>query len=139
MSIEENKAFTHRVSEEIFNQGNLDLVDEIFDKDFIGHGSPEDIKGPESFKQYLSSIFSAFPDIKVTIQDQIAEGNKVVNRQIATDTHKGEFAGIAPTGKQVTINETIINRIAGGKIVEGWSNIDMLGLMQQIGAVPLPK
>ena len=139
MSIEENKALTRRVTEEIVNKGNLDLVDEIFDKDFIGHGSPEDIKGPEGWKQFLSQYLSAFPDLKITIHDQIAEGDRVVDRHTATATHKGELAGIAPTGKQVTITEIIINRITGGKIVESWSNIDMLGLMQQIGAVPPPK
>ena len=139
MSIEENKALSLRVTEEIFNQGNLDLVDEIIDKNFIAHGSSEDTKGPEGLKQFASQFRSAFPDLKITTQDQIAEGDRVVSRQLAIGTHKGELQGIAPTGKQITITAIIIDRSAGGKIVESWSNIDMLGLMQQIGAVPSPK
>lgn len=139
MSIEENKALTFRVTEEVFNQRNLDLVDELFDKGCISHASTGDIKGPEAIKQNFSQFLNAFPDLKITIQEQIAEGDKVVERQVATGTQKGEFAGIPPTGKKGTITAIIISRIAGGKIVEGWSNMDELGLMQQLGVVPLPK
>ena len=139
MSTEENKALTRRIAEEIINLGNLDVADEVYAKDFINYVPPDEIKGPEGIKQYFSQMRNAFPDIKSTTQDQIAEGDKVVDYQVVTGTHKGEFQGIAPTGKQIKVTATIINRIAGGKIVESWSNIDMLGLMQQIGAIPLPK
>ena len=139
MSTEENKILTRRIGEEIISQGNLDLADEVFDKDYIGHASPEDIKGPDGMKQYFSQMRNAFPDIKSTTQDQIAEGDKVVDYQAVTGTHKGEFQGIAPTGKQIEVTATIINRIAGGKIVESWSNLDMLGLMVQLWVLPLPK
>jgi steroid delta-isomerase-like uncharacterized protein len=139
VSIEENKALSIRVEEEIFNQGNLDVADEVYDKDFIDHGPPEETKGPEGMKQFASQFRSAFPDLKITSQDQIAEGDKVVDRTIVTGTHNGEFQGIAPTGKQVAVDVIVVNRIAGGKIAESWSSIDMLGLMQQIGAVPPPQ
>ncbi len=139
MSTEENKTLTRRIAEEIINKGNYDVANEVFAEDYIGHGSPEDIKGPEAMKQYFSQMRSAFPDIKSTTQDQIAEGDKVVDYQVVTGTHKGEFQGIASTGKQIKVTATIINRIAGGKIVESWSNLDMLSLMVQLGVVPPPK
>ena len=135
--VEENKALVRREIEEVWNQGKLDLIDEIFAADFVCHiaGSP-DIQGPEGEKQFASMFRTAFPDIKFTIEDQIAEGDKVVNRWTYTATHKGELMGISPTGVQVTVTGITIGRYAGGKVLEIWVNSDALGLMQQLGVVP---
>jgi steroid delta-isomerase-like uncharacterized protein len=140
MSIEENKAIVSRATEEIFNKNNLAVVDELYATNFVSHGS--DIPGVtpdrEGYKQFVTMSRTALPDFHTTIEDMIAEGDKVVQRFTAHGTHKGEFMGIPPTGKQVTITGIAIDRIAGGKIVENWVNIDMLGMMVQLGVVPPP-
>jgi predicted ester cyclase len=87
-------------------------------------------------KQGLTRAQAAFSDISITVEDQIAEGDKVVSRWTIRGTHKGEYMGIAPTGKQVTITGISIYRIEKGKIVEDWANSDMLGMLQQLGAIP---
>lgn len=137
MSAEENKALVLRDLEEIWSQGKLEVIDEIFAADFVGHtpGSP-DIHGPEDDKQYVTIYRTAFPDMQLTIEDMIAEGDKVAVRWTFTGTHKGELMGIPPTGVQVTMTGISIGRFAGGKFVEGWDYGDALGLMQQLGAVP---
>ena len=135
---EENKAIVRRALEEMFGQWNLAVADEIYDKDFVGHAAPEEIRGPEGIKQFVSMNRSAFPDLQFTIEDQIAEGDKVVTRWTARGTHKGELMGIAPTGKQVAFTGITISRIVDGKAVEGWVNRDALGMLQQLGAVPAP-
>ena len=130
---EENKALARRAFEEVWNQGNLDVVDEIFSIDFVEHRSGPDIHGPEGVKQLATMYSIAFPDLKYTIEDQIAEGDKVVCRWTATGTHKGELMGIPPTGAQVTSTGIDIFRITDGQIVELWVNVDELGTMQQLG------
>ena len=137
MSAEENKAIHRRLFEEVLNQGKLDVIDEIIADDYIYHipGSP-DIHGPEGLKQYVSMGRTSFPDIKFTVDDQIAEGDKVVTRFTVTGTHKGEFMGIPPTGVQTTWTGIVIARVADGKFVEAWVNSDALGMLQQLGAVP---
>ncbi len=138
MSTEENKALIRRSFSEVYNQGNLDLVDEIYDKDFISQTPPDILKGPESIKQYASMLRSAFPDLQLTVEDQIAEGEKVVTRFTFTGTHKGEYMGVASTGKLVRGTGITIHRVANGKMVESWDNFDALGMMQQMEAVLLP-
>jgi predicted ester cyclase len=81
---------------------------------------------------------TAFPDLHLTIEDLIAEGDKVVDRQTARGTHQGTFMGIPPTGKQITVTAMNISRIVGGKIVEHWVELDTLGMLQQLGVVPMP-
>jgi len=137
---EENKAASRRLAEEMFSGGNLDLADELIDPSFVGHdvASPEPIRGPDGVREQAQGYRSAFPDVQITVEDQIADGERVATRWTARGTHKGELFGIAPTGKQVTITGMTIDRFAGGKIVESWDNWDALGLMQQIGAVQEP-
>jgi steroid delta-isomerase-like uncharacterized protein len=137
---EENKAAARRVAEEMFSGGDLDLADELIDPSFVGHdvASPEPIRGPDGVRQQAQGYRSAFPDVRITVEDQLADGERVATRWTARGTHKGELFGIAPTGKQVTITGMTIDRFAGGKIVESWDNWDALGLMQQIGAVQEP-
>lgn len=107
--------------------------------DFVAHmpGVPEPMNR-EAFIQFQGVILSAFPDFAPTLEDQIAEGDKVANRLVFHGTHKGDFQGIPPTGKRVTVTAITIERVAGGKIVEHWINFDALGMVQQIGAVPAP-
>jgi len=130
---EKNKAITRCLFEEVWNQGKLDVIDEIFATDYVGHtaGSP-DILGPEDLKQYVTMTCTTFPDLKITVEDQIAEGDKVVTRWTATGTHK-------PTGVQATWTGISFFRIAGGKIVERWKSMDTLGMMQQLGVIPAPE
>jgi steroid delta-isomerase-like uncharacterized protein len=137
-STEENKALTRRVFEEIWNQGNYDLADELIDPNFVDHDSamPEEVSGIEGFKEFVSMYRSGFSDTHIVVEDQVAEEDKVVTRWMATGTHDGDFWGLAPTGKRVEITGMEIARISGGKIAEIWDNYDVMGLMQQIGALP---
>jgi steroid delta-isomerase-like uncharacterized protein len=141
MSAEENKALARRVLEEMFNEGNLDLADEVFAPDYVNHdpAMPEDIRGPEGFKEYVGAYRTAFPDLHLQIEDQIAEGDRVVTRWTGTGTHEGELAGIAPTGNRVTLPGMEIVRFSGGKLAEGWEGYDSMVLMQQLGAIPSPE
>ncbi|MCA1717233.1 MAG: ester cyclase [Actinobacteria bacterium] len=138
---EENKALSRRSIEEVFNAGNLDVVDEIVDPDHVHHDPtmPEEGHGLEHFKQFASMYRSAFPDVHIEIEDQIAEGDKVVSRWVAKGTHQGDLMGIAPTGNRVEAAGMTIDRIAEGKIAETWDNYDALGMMQQLGVIPSPE
>jgi steroid delta-isomerase-like uncharacterized protein len=136
--LETNKAISRRIVEEIFNEGRLDAADEIVTSDFIGHdpASPEPIVGPEGLKRNADGYRTAFPDVRLTIDDQIAEGDRVVTRWTARGTHQAELFGIPATGKQSTVTGMTIDRIVEGRIVESWTNWDTLGLLQQLGALP---
>jgi steroid delta-isomerase-like uncharacterized protein len=138
---EENKALARR-SWEVGTEGSLDTLEdalaEVYANGFILHEAGEDIVGIEGLTQFVSMMRSALPDLRITLEDDMAEGDKVITRWIGQGTHQGELMGIAPTGNQVTITGITIHRIEGTKIVEEWSNWDALGLMQQIGAVPSP-
>ena len=136
MSTEDNKTLVRRFYEDVFNQRNLALVDELCSTTHVFHNPPTTLHGREEFKQLLSVYLTAFPDARFTVEDEIAEGEKVTSRYTFRGTHQGELMGIPPTGKQVTVTGIIINRIAGGQSVEGWLNFDALGLLQQIGALP---
>ena len=134
---EENKAIGRRVWEELWNQANMDAADEIFDSNFISHGQGIELPpGPEGFRKLVSIYRNAFPDVHFTIEDQIAEGDKVVTRWTSRSTHKGELMGIPATGKKTVSTGITISKFADGKVIESWNNWDRLGLMQQIGVVP---
>ncbi len=136
---EESKALARR-SWEVVTEGSLDTLEdafaEVYSDDYILHEPGEDIVGIEGLAQFVSMMRSAFPDLRITVEDDMAEGDKVVTRWTGQGTHQGELMGIAPTGNQVTMTGITIHRIEDTKIVEEWSNWDALGLMQQIGAVP---
>ncbi len=135
---EGNKFVIRRSFEELWNKGNLSLADELFTPNYEHHdaSSPDFGRGPESEKKRAALYRTAFPDLQLTIEDIIAEGQTVMARWSCRGTHKGDLSGIAPTGKQVTISGVSIARFTGGKMVEGWVNWDVLGLMQQLGVVP---
>ena len=136
MSSEDNKAIARRYIEELFNQKNLATVDELNTPDFVLHNDATTLQGLESYKQFLSMYLTAFPDLHMTIEDMIAEGDIVAERVTIRGTHKGDLMGIPPTGKQATIPAIYIVRFANGKGVEVWANTDILGLLLQLGVVP---
>jgi steroid delta-isomerase-like uncharacterized protein len=139
MSTEENKALIRRMYEEVHNQGNLDVLDEITATNFVDHNLAPGLQpGVDGVKQLFTMFHNAFPDFHVTIEDMIGEGDKVVSRLTMGGTHKDEFMGIPPTGKEVSVEVIDILRIAGGKAVERWGIFDQLGLMQQLGVGPVP-
>ena len=140
MSAEENKALVRRWFEELFNQAKLDLADEIVTPDHVTHdtSTPEHLPGPEGERQLVNLVRGAFPDGRITIEDLVAEGDRVAVRWTFRGTHRGDFMGIAPTGKEVEMGAMDLFRVAGGKIAETWSNVDMMTMMHQLGAIPTP-
>jgi steroid delta-isomerase-like uncharacterized protein len=139
MSVEENKASVRRFSEEVFNKKKLAAIEEFYAPNLIDHSLPPGVPGGiEGQRQGIAMFLTAFPDLHLTVEDIIAEGDKIVVRMTFRGTHQGAFVGIPPTGKQVTVTEIAILRIANGKAIEQWNNFDELGLMQQLGAIPTP-
>jgi steroid delta-isomerase-like uncharacterized protein len=142
MSTEENKALARRELEEIFNaKGNLDAAEEIYAPNYISHqpAGNEDLRGLEAIKEFAVGLRRAYPDLQITIEDQIAEGDKVVTRLRSRGTHRGELWGIPPTGREVEVSSVSTNRTEGGKIVEHWTCADRLGMMQQLGVIEQPS
>jgi predicted ester cyclase len=139
MSIEENKALTRRFYEEI-SKGNLAVVDELIAADLVEHSPfvPGQASGRQGTLELFTMIRTVFPDLRFKVEDIVAEGDKVVSRGTFGGTQKGEFMGIAPTGKQITVGLIEIVRIVAGKMVEHWNVVDNLGMMRQLGVVPPP-
>lgn len=137
---QQNKMLIRRAVEEVWNRGNYAVLDEIVARDFVIHAATpgDEIHGPEGAERFLVMLRAAFPDIHFTIDDQFADGDRVATRWTARATHTGEFQGIPPTGKQISLTAIDIDRIADGKVVECWTNSDDLGLLQQLGVVPTP-
>ena len=139
MLTETNKTVSRRFLEEVFNKGKLNVLDEIIAKDHVNSGPgtlPGLPAGPEGTKQLVTVYRNAFPDIRFTIDEQIAEGDKVVTRWTGYGTHKGELAGIPPTGRSATTTGIGVDRIVNGKIVESWGLFDQFGMLQQLGVIP---
>ena len=133
----DNKAVVRRSIEEAVNTGNLAVIDEITAPGYVYHEpTAGDVKGADGLRRMIAMYRTAFPDLQMTIEDQVAEGDVVVTRWTARGTHKGELMGVAPSGKQVVVAGIVIARFANGKIVEEWENYDALGMMRQIGAIP---
>lgn len=137
---EENKAIVRQQEEELFTQGNLDAADEVYAPDYVGHdpSNSEEVRGLEAAKRAASDYRQAFPDLRVTVEDLIAEGDRVAARLRFRGTHLGELDGIAPTGRRVDCTGIVISRIEEGKIAEDWANFDDLGMMRQLGLIPKP-
>lgn len=140
MSTEENKAIARRLIEEAWNQGNLSVVDELLAPDHASHHSMVGNQPPsrELYKQFIVRTRTAFPDMRATIEDQIAEGDKVVTRWSVQGTHQGMFQGHNPTGNQMRLTGIAIDRISNGKVVEGWMEMDTHYQMQQLGLTTQP-
>ena len=140
MSAEENKTLVRRLIDEVYNQGNLDAADELLATDYVDHNAlPGQESGLEGYKGVVATLHSAFPDYEITIEDQVAEGDKVVTRYTGRGTHQGELMGIAPTGKSVELTGISVQRVSGGKLVEEWGEWDQLGMMRQLGVIPEPE
>ena len=136
MAVDQNKALIHRLYEEALNKGNLAVVDEIIAPNYVRHGlAPGAPPGPESTKQVFTMMRTAFPDLRITIEPLVGEGDLIAAQLTHHGTHNGEFMGVAPTGKQVTVTAIGIYRFAGGKLMEAWIQMDELGMMKQLGAL----
>jgi len=135
---EGNKNTVRRLFEEVWNKGNLQVTDDLFTPNYSHHDSSTlDVgRGPESEKKRATLYRTAFPDLRLTVEDIIAEGETVVARWSCRGTHKGDLNGIAPTGKHVNLTGISIARFTNGKMSEGFVNWDALSLMQQLGVVP---
>jgi steroid delta-isomerase-like uncharacterized protein len=140
MAAEENKAVARRWYEEGMAGSNLAVIDELFTPDFRDHAPQEQTISPgrEGFKHFFEGTVASLKDVRVTVEDMITEGDKVVARYTVRGTIEGDFMGIPAAGKTMTITAIDILRFAGGQIAEHWGEADMLGLMQQLGAIPSP-
>ncbi len=139
MSAEQNKALVRRLFEEGINQNKPSVIHELLAPDFVLYDSPfGTIHGPDEFLNLFEPFRKSFPDARVTFEAEFADGDYAFHRGYMTGTHKGEFQGIPPTGKQFKINFVDIWHVVNGKAVENWVQLDMLGLLQQIGAIPTP-
>ena len=137
MSMEENKAVTLRILDEVWSKGNLDVIDEVVDVNYVYHEPyAGEIRGHEGLRQLVTMYRTGYPDLQFTSEDLIAEGDKIVQRWSCVGTHQGELMGLPATGKRTTTKGINIIRYEGGKVVEEWSNWDALGWLQQLGVVP---
>jgi steroid delta-isomerase-like uncharacterized protein len=143
MSVEDSKAVVRRLHE-LWNTGDVASVPDVFHPDFAGHWPPSsrmpERRGLDGVRAGIRATRTAFPDWHERVDDMIAEGDRVVTRYTSTGTHRGEFWGIPPTGRAVTVAEMSIYRIADGKVIEQWCSIDELARLQQLGVVaPRPQ
>jgi len=136
MSTEENRTIVRRGFEEGMNQKDLDVFSELLAPNYVNHNMPTPAPGPEGFKQVMAMFVNGFPDFHITVEDTIAEGDKVATRGYFTGTHTGEFMNIPATGKQVKVSYIDIWRMENGKAVENWVQMDQLSMLQQLGVVP---
>ena len=140
MSAEESKAIVRRFWG-VWEEGNIDLVDELLAPDYINHtpASSDQPTGPEGVKGVVAMFRSAIPDLRVVVEDMIAEGDKVAVRYTLEGTHEGELFGVPPTGQRLSIKSISVERVSDGKIIEHWRVTDSLDMMQQLGAIPTPE
>jgi steroid delta-isomerase-like uncharacterized protein len=134
----ENKALVQRWFDEVWNQGRAQAIDEMFAPEGVAHGLGQDLHGPAEFKTFHATFRGAFPDVRVQIDDMIAESDRVAYRFTATGTHRGSNLGFAATNRPVRFLGMGSVRIANGRIVEGWNILDQLGMLTQLGAVAAP-
>lgn len=140
MSTEQNKAIVRRFLEEVFNQGKVEVADELVAPTYIRHGMPTPVPpGPESLKQSAAAWRHAFPDVHGTVEDILAEGDRVAYRWTIRGVHRGGFMGATGTGQRVTVSGMTFFRIADGQIVETWDSPDLFGLKQQLGLISSDK
>ena len=135
MTIQDNEALVRRFIQEVFEEGRLDAVDELVAEDFVPHTWPG-TTDREGLKRAMERVAGGLSDAQFVIDDEIAEGDRVVVRLTASATHTGEFMGMPPSGRRYTIGEIHIFRVRDGRIVEHWHQFDQLGMMRQLGATP---
>jgi steroid delta-isomerase-like uncharacterized protein len=135
MSTAENKALVRRWYDEVLNGRDLAAADGIVAEDFVING---EAVGRAGLTRAAARVRSVFPDLLVTVEDVVAEGDRVVTRFTARATHRGPFMGVPPTGKSITLAAVHVDRIAGGRIAERWETVDMLAVLRQLGATVTP-
>ena len=137
-----NVDLVNRLWQEAINTHNLQKSHEFCSANYLHHDSSlpgKDIRGLNNYLNTISPFFTAFPDLRLEVQDMISEGSKVASRGTFTGTHKAELMGIPATGKRVAVSIIAIHRVSRGKVVEGWVQFDAMGMMQQLGAIPSPR
>ena len=136
----ENTNRVDRIIEEAWNNGNLDIIDELVASDYEMHvpNTPKEIRGPEGFKEFIQVFRTAFPDLTLSVEDRVVEGDKIADRIVAQGTHEGEFMSIEPTGKEIETPSLVIHYLEDGKVAADDGLIDNLGLLQQLGVVEPP-
>lgn len=137
MGTQENKVTVRSLIEEAFDKGNLSAIDELIADEYVNHAAGTEVHGREGMKAFVTTYRSAFPGYDCLIEDQIAEGDTVVTRWTVRGTQDGELMGIPPTGKRVSVPGVVIDRLADGRLVETWLQADFLGMLQQLGAIPV--
>jgi steroid delta-isomerase-like uncharacterized protein len=138
MDPERNKATMRRWFEEVWNQGRVGAIDEMLPTHGVVHGLGPDVHGPAEFKPFHATFRDAFPDMRIDLDEMIAEGDLVAARWTATGTHRGDSLGFPATGQRAQFSGMVFGRFENGQIVEGWNNFDQLGLFTQLGAVTPP-
>ena len=135
MAVAENKARASRIWDEIWNLGALDVVDEVIAEDYVGYipAMPDAVRGTDGFKQLIVAYRSAYPDLHVSVEDVIGEGDRVVVRWTSRGTNTGSLMGMPATGRRVEVLGISIFRFEGGKVAEEWEGFDTLGMMRQLG------
>jgi predicted ester cyclase len=135
-----HKASFRRFAEEAWNNGNLDVVDEVFAPEYVAHAANDahSVYGPEGHKEFIAYFRQAFPDVHLTSGDLLAEDDLLVSRMKWQGTHMGNYMGIPPTGKKIAVDVTGINRFENGQVVEAWGVVDTLGMLQQLGVIADP-
>lgn len=137
MTPTENKTLVRDAMEQVLHQKRLSSVPEYFAPNYVYHvPGMEPIRGADNYRQFLASVFEAFPDMRHTIEDQIAEGDRVATRWTVTATHRGAFMGMAANGRKLTLEGMLFSRIVDGQVVEEWDCYDNVQLQQQLGAAP---
>jgi steroid delta-isomerase-like uncharacterized protein len=138
MSTDRNSRTARRYWEDLFTAGDLAVADEIIAPEWTIHnpGVPANLRGPAGVKQMVGMFRAAFPDLRIEVEEQVVDGEHVLNRYTARGTHLGPFQGIPATGRPVTVTGLAIDRIVDGRLVERWGHFDTLGLLRQLGVVP---
>jgi len=139
MSAETNKAVARREVEAFESQGDLAIADDVLAADYRLHFPGFPTLDREGHKQMIAAFHTAFPDLRIELEAQVADGDRVANHIVLHGTHRGPFQGMPATGRTVTVRGMNLMRLDGGKIVELWGYLDTLGLLQQLGAIPMPE
>jgi len=137
----EPKAMIHRWFDEVWNQGRLETIDELFAEESVAHGLGEGgrmVRGPAAFKPLVQNLRAAMPDLHIGVEDIVVDGDRAAFRVVLQGTHTGDGLGVPPSGRPVRVAGMVMVRFENGRIMEGWNSWDQLGLLQQIGAVPEP-
>ena len=132
---EQHKWLVNRIYDEAISSGIYDVIDEVVATNYVSHGLPMAINGPQGFRKSIETFRSAFPDLYMLVEEQISDSDQVSNQGYITGTHRGEFLGVPASGQQIKVNVISIWRFEDSKVAESWVQMDLMSLMQQIGAV----